>query len=438
LDLALGGGIAVIDRPGLANASGTIVVRGPPGSGKTILGSQLAVAIARSLSCEIAYACVEILPTEVEAQLRGFEFLAEDFGFQTPPFFRPADTSKPSRIYASILNIGDQGETLGDGLSSLLKEVREIGGRPRVVVIDSLSDGYGLGASVDRRTADGLCKFFIETGVVGILLEEATQEGPSPWNFACESVIELGHASSATTGGRTRQLVVSKHRFGPCDLGPHSYEIHPASGVEVFPRLQAYWTPWAKGSLLRGVMGAEKQRAWFGKNHPWLPSLGEAVVSLHGHHPSALIRLATALGTQDVDLGPVLGSDVFVEVGRVPSERPVPPTSPSTYVALIEEEHPDAAGFVGSFLGIVARSKSPVRRVVISDLRALTSFADAPGYLRAFGVLSAILKRRMIPTILVETADHSPSVHFADVDVSVSNETNYGIRNCFSGQSNNF
>src|SRR5690349_3860934 len=72
LDLLLGGGLRFIDRMEENQPSAVVLIRGAPGVGKTVLATQIAAHISQEAKTDIAYACVELLPTELRAQLEGF------------------------------------------------------------------------------------------------------------------------------------------------------------------------------------------------------------------------------------------------------------------------------------------------------------------------------------------------------------------------------
>ena len=57
LDLILGGGVRLLCRVPEAEASASLLVRGGPGTGKSVLGLQLALTLADSLGGDVACGC---------------------------------------------------------------------------------------------------------------------------------------------------------------------------------------------------------------------------------------------------------------------------------------------------------------------------------------------------------------------------------------------
>src|SRR5262249_14976872 len=169
------------------------------------------------------------------------------------PFTKHEPKGEPCRIFAGLLDIdpsAEEGPNIAHAVSDMLDAIKEAGGQPRIVVIDSLSEGYGLGASAPRRLADDLCKMAALRGLILILLEESIALAPSVWCFACDMVFELGaseddHAPSMPSLFLHR-IIVSKNRLGPSDPGPHRFNLLPGQGVRILPRPTSYLLPWAK------------------------------------------------------------------------------------------------------------------------------------------------------------------------------------------------
>lgn len=241
LDLVLGGGVRVLHRiAGMPAESATILVRGGPGAGKSVLAADTALRMARALGGDVLYVCVEILPSEVIAQRIGFD------GFDPTTVIDLANgeahkvnTTDPTFVVGmTAMEMGppdDKGPPdLGQMILDLLRISYERGCKPLVVVVDSLTDGYNLGASVPREVVDGVCKLAVEQGWVLVLVEETINDDASPWSFAVDTVISL----EVTREGR-REARVTKHRFGTCQPGPHRLLVK-REGVRVLPCFAAY------------------------------------------------------------------------------------------------------------------------------------------------------------------------------------------------------
>jgi len=241
LDLVLGGGVRLLHRiSGSSAESATLLVRGGPGTGKSVLAADIAMRMARAVGGDVLYVCIEVLPSEVIAQRMGFD----GFDPATAIDLAQADSRKTSGDSPTLvvgmteMEMGppEEGGTpdLGQMILDLLRLSDGRGCNPRVVVVDSLSDGYKLGASVPRETVDGVCKLAVEQGWVLVLVEEAVNDQASPWSFAVDTVLSL----EVTRQGR-REARVTKHRFGPCQPGPHRLLVE-REGVRVLPCFAAY------------------------------------------------------------------------------------------------------------------------------------------------------------------------------------------------------
>lgn len=238
-DLVLGGGPRLLRRIANVDAeSATLLLRGGPGAGKSVLATDIALRMGAAVHGDVLHVCIEILPREVIAQRAGFD------GFDPATVIDLADpTARKSVREGPTLVIGmgemtpaEGGDApdLGGMILDLARISRERGCNPRVVVVDSLSDGYGLGASVPRPTVDGVCKLAVEQGWVLVLVEESVDHRASPWSFAVDTVLSL----EVTPSGR-RETRVTKHRFASCQPGPHRLLIEQ-EGVRVLPCFAAY------------------------------------------------------------------------------------------------------------------------------------------------------------------------------------------------------
>lgn len=241
-DLVLGEkGLLEVDRAD-GRRSATILIRGAPGSGKSAMALHLALVAAAKRNVAVGYACVELLPSELQA-LTGSLWPQRGVKFVSSPTLTDGQ-----QVVAKLLVPDENGlPDLAEFLDALVARCAP-NGQP-VLVIDSLLRDSELGSAATRETVDAVCKYAAATGAILILVEESLG-GPSPWMWSVDTVLELAQPVGAATSDRT--LVVSKHRFGPCDPGPH-YWAFSANGLEVFPRCAAYLRPWAEQAPRREI-----------------------------------------------------------------------------------------------------------------------------------------------------------------------------------------
>lgn len=437
LDLVLGGGIRLISRPG-AGAATTIVLRGAPGSGKTVLGAQIGLSIAGALGGDLVYACVEILPPEVLAQIgdEGFRFFRVPVRVFTAPFENVTRASGEPRLFLSQLNVTDGAATrFPELVASLVEEVKGLGGNPKVIVVDSLSDGYGLGSRAPREVCDTLCKFATQTGVTAILQEEAIDETPTSWCFASDVVVDLGREAPSDMA-TMRRMIVSKNRFGPCDMGPHSYEIASHRGILVYPRVRAYRASWARDLILRGddwPSGPDpewRDPQWKRYDALPLPPFRHCVTAVYGSYATAVRYFARRLGIHDATNNKVRGWDVLVEIGRPHEEPPVEDVDGASVRRLVVDDPTISENeLMARLIELMEETRLesddgqrlPVRRVIVGDLVGLRSFVNPGALHRTIGAFAHLMRERRVPVILVDTQTESgpPAVDFADVAISV-------------------
>jgi len=243
LDLALGGGIRFVRRTHVADReSATLLIRGGPGTGKSVLAEDLALRLATELEGDVLYVCVEVLPSEVRAQRMGFEpfdpACVVDLSDDT---VRDPNAKKPCLVLGmrDVPLDEDSVPDLGSAMIDLARIAVQRGFNPKVVVVDSLSDGYELGSNVPRPIVDGVCKLAIEQGWALILIEEVADGSVSHWAFAVDTVLSLRIAPAVSPAQARRELLVTKHRFGSCEPGPHRLQIDP-NRVRVIPPFAAY------------------------------------------------------------------------------------------------------------------------------------------------------------------------------------------------------
>ncbi|MBI5491114.1 MAG: hypothetical protein HY905_27530 [Deltaproteobacteria bacterium] len=428
LDLVLGGGLPLLARQGEAEPSTSILLRGGPGAGKTILAMQLALAVARHMRSDVAYACVELLPRELQAQHEGLLGAQGKGIVQVPPWTRGAANSpSPSRVFAAVLDTGAaempvddsssledlrSPERLGAGLDDLLSKATEAAGRkPRVLVVDSLSDGYGLGSSAPRLLADQLVKFAADEGLVLVLLEEMAREVASPWSFATDLVLVLSYPE---VGAHERRIAVVKSRLGRAAEGIHRSAILQGVGMRVFPNLAAYdFGEPAVEDELPVVWGVRPPQPWnlpVAKQPDDLPDFRDCLTVVFGPDTGRVLSLARRLGTQGADGTDYPGSDIWVIPGggrlEAVTDRPIDEVIPVSPVLTPERL---AAAVTVEVLRAAKSSTERnlgLRRILAGDVSAFGTSNEAGDLARALVVAAGTVRRRALRTaiILYQTA----------------------------------
>lgn len=436
IDLPLGGGLWTLERIPGTPASTTVLIRGAPGSGKTVFGCQLAGAVARSLGADVAYGCVELLPVELQAQHAGLrrEGLQEEV--LVPPFKSSERSSQQSaRIFAGLLDLGASGEEqaqLGPALHALLTEVERVGGHPRVLVIDSLSDGYNLGSSAPRLLADSLCKMAVERGLVLILLEEVVEARPSAWSFAVDVVFELSwfekDRSNSMTPLSERRMDIVKNRFSPSHAGPHRFSLLPRQGLRILPHPAAYLEPWAVKQLWGDWCTRQPEaQDWppLSTNKPGLPlpPLRESVVIVHGIKLQAVHHAAKRFGRQHQSGASAVEIFLSLDFSR-PSESELRHHSLNVNTGNLYISAHWLVAAVREVLEQVRRLDRPVSVALIGDLQFLRNFQSPEELRGAIGVIVAMLRQTKTPVVLFETTEsleiQPQAIDLADMRVSAN------------------
>lgn len=418
LSLVLGGGLRLVSRVRDHGASGVVLIRGGPGTGKSVLAAHLAVAAAKALNTDALHACVELFPRELLAQLQQFTSLAPSKPDATTVDL--VDLSAVPKVVAiegrkalvaGLLELEIEEENkghhprLGDGIDKLINQAKSRGFKPGVIVIDSLIPGYGLGPETPRAFVDAVCKLFVERGLLGILIEESMDSAPGPWSFAVDTVLELGMSEGADIlTSPTRTLRVLKHRFGASHVGLHVLSIR-GEGIEVYPHIAAY-----EALRVTETISACEQSSvgW-----PWkideetadLPRFEDATVAVYGENSALVRRFASAFGHGDTN--PRLpGAECYVgfekSVGfnfNAPGQLSVlnvggPQLEPEEwlYRARIHLERASKQHQAG------------LSRVVIGDLQSLRSFEHPEALRRAVMTLARMLRSHGVPVVLFETS----------------------------------
>ncbi|MFO0603726.1 MAG: hypothetical protein U0324_11160 [Polyangiales bacterium] len=449
LAMVLGGGVSLLKRTPNAAPSGTLLIRGAPGAGKSLLGLHVAVGVADALGGDVCCACVEILPVELHAQAAPFGLSERFVEAPFPP--PPGEASGRARIFAGLLDLGarpQEQENLGAALSALIGAAGRGGAKPRVLVIDSLSDGYGLGGSAPRDLADAVCKLAGELGLYVILLEEAVAAKPTVWSFAVDAVFELAVLEDdARDPARTlvdRRLRVIKNRFGEADASVHRLAVSPGE-FRVLPwpssYLRADFLATGRPSALRKPFPVAQPWPFPEANGTW-PEFRQCVTAVFGPETHEVTALALRLGAKTREGRDAPGRDVRVDLGSaVPREVKGAPTE----VISVGRPHVNGHRWVASVWAALERvsrdDEVGVRRVILGDLRVLRTFQHphlmwsgvyaVAGLCRALGVplvAYATAEPRVTYQALgvagavfpSETmADHPPVVDIADVVIEV-------------------
>jgi KaiC/GvpD/RAD55 family RecA-like ATPase len=444
LNMILGGGVAVLKRHETFDESAMLLVRGPPGSGKTVFGTQLAGSLARVLGCDVAYGCVELLPSELAAQHAGVKRPEVKERVLVAPFNGHEPRGEECRIFAEVLDLGSSGEepaTLGEAIEHLFTVIADFGGKPRVLVIDSLSDGYNLGLQAPREVADSLCKLAARRGIILILLEETVDHRPSAWSFACDVVAELSMATPAAQRETIeRSVTITKNRLGPCEPGPHSMEVFAGWGIQIYPAHRTYLRPWVNSVLFPEwksyglswqwgqihLKGAENRPAMDG-SIPFYPFCA-CTTLVYGQAAGGVALIASIIGEfagtaekpRDVMLSfgiePAFPDNVSSSLGSRSGSPPV-----LDVILLGTLTAPDKlVTHALSCISNIWTSGTPIGRVFIGDLRWALAAWPLEKIREPLGVLLAVFRRAAIPTILMESNHgHMDSSLFQFSDVAV-------------------
>ncbi len=406
LDLILGGGLRRVRRSG--DKSGTVLlIRGPAGSGKTLVGFHAALALARGSRAPIAYACIELLPTELDAQIRSQR---PDLADRVVIHHREARAEGPTHagmviVEARILDLSEGPDALGEGVARIREALAKIGPAPGVFVIDSLIDGYGVGSSASREFADAVCKLAAHWGVALVLLEECAPGTTSPWVYAADTVLELGVTTDDVDASRPapfeRRMTVLKHRFGPSDAGPHRFLLDPGAPPQVLPRPSAWLESWT-AALAAGIpitLRRHEAGVMLSSGSKSIPAKfpGRPIVAVFGSIARRVFEVAR--GLEPISEG---GVDLNVSFTLPLGERSRARLPDGERLVGLAHPYLSPHRMLRALLEEVDSVGTP-RRVLIADLRAVRSFWNPDGLRRAIGVFCQLMRRLGVPVILVES-----------------------------------
>lgn len=433
LDVLLGGGWRLVKRLDDAE-SATVVVRGGPGAGKTILGIHVALELARALGGDVVVGCVEILPTEYIAQL---ESTRPTLASERVIMLSHESTSKPSdepRIYVGLmLDLDPDQPDLVASLEALQVATAAAGGRPVVFLVDSLIEGYGIGSSSERLHVDAAMKFAAKHGVGMVFCEESTSDAPSPWVFAADTVLQLGVESRE----RGRWIEVKKHRFGASMTGRHELDLVAIEAMSVFPSAAAWQAPTTIALLATRFFSSSRQA---------LPHLrwnttkrfGEAPIAAHfafisSNDPSLAERLAHDL----LPSGNERGSDLVIVLDPLATQRDLTTSTRFSYHYVPIADGPRRA--LRTLVETYLRSFDPrlpsFQRVILGDVGSCIYASNGDEWTEAFRALAIMSVQSGLgrPLILFDgqrptSVTHRPPLasladYFCDVESMPSDRT---------------
>ncbi len=374
LDAVLGGGFLVGDA---------YLVVGPPGSGKTTLGNQLAFAHARAGGT----ALVVTLLTETHDRMLGH--------LRTFGFFDPSIAGAGVR-YLSLLTDLEAGGV--DGLlEGLRRAVREAGATLLVIDGTSAAEAIAPSAIAYGRFAAGLQVRAGYAGCTTVLLSTGRSEGASAIAPQVDGVLELSLEAAHTR--EVRRVRVAKLRGSAHLNGWHRFAI-AEGGVEVSPRLEAALhgtAPQTLGVADRHPLGVAGLDAMLGGGLQdrsatlvlGTPGAGKTILGLHFladgarrgepglvacFHETADGLVATAEGA-GIDLAPHAASGLVRVLWRAPVEL-----SPDAWawelLATVEEHRPERL-VIDAFTDVAQYFDHPGRQVPF--LTALTTELQARG-----------------------------------------------------------
>ena len=403
LDILLGGGCRLITRLP-ERSSAAVLVRGGAGAGKTLVGLHVALGLAKALGGDVAVGCVEILPSEYVAQLRSAR---PDLG-ETSVVTLPGeleDEAGPHVFCGLLTDLDPAAPDLVASLEALGRDVVGAGGRPVVYVVDSLIEGYGIGASASRTSADAVMKFAAQGGCGLVLCEEIQGEGASPWLFAADTVLDLG----VDARERGRWIEVRKHRFGPSVSGRHELDLGGGTAPAVYPEPHAWVAP-----HVQDVLRAHGWERVDGQGTPPLAWRGAlkadaiegAFVLVSG--PDANLARAASAGLLPAGNGAGRAMIFELDALVLRAELSCNAALDVLYVPTLHGPARALRGLVERFAQDFARaggvSDPPASRVILGDLGLVLDGAEALAWVEAV---------RVFASLVIETGRGVPVIAYA-------------------------
>lgn len=421
LDLALGGGFRFVRRTHLADReSATVLIRGGPGTGKSVLAQDLALRLAAKLGGDVLYVCVEVLPSEVLAQRMGFEGFDSKYAVDlSHPVQRDPAATKPYLVLGMRdMKVDIDGvPDLGSMLLDLARIAAERGFLPKVVVVDSLSDGYVLGNSAPRQLVDGVCKLAVEQGWGLILIEEVADASVSNWAFSVDTVLSLGLAPATGGAQARREVLVTKHRFGSCEPGPHRLQIEPQR-VRVIPPFSGYRNAVRDLELPLPAKDRSLRIPVVGKPPDWeafrVPDDVGCCVLVEGDlEEKELAEIARLIGRTKADGATSSGQLITFELFER-SYSPLSPTKTGFAVGTLDQ-FVDGQDWLEDVLTHLSSCRDEVARVRIGPVNRLDIYENAADLKRGISLFIDILSQRELVAILFGRGKSASPVIRADI-----------------------
>jgi KaiC/GvpD/RAD55 family RecA-like ATPase len=413
LDVLLAGGFRLVRRF-QEKESATVLVRGGAGAGKTLLGLHAALELAKALGGDLAIGCVEILPSELVAQMRSARPDVDEGRIAVLP--APLASGPSPRIYCGLLTeLDPETPDLVASLEALGRDVTAAGGKAAVFMVDSLIEGYGLGASAPRAGADAVMKFAAQGGHGLVLCEETHGTGPSPWIFAVDTVFELG----VEPRERGRWIEVRKHRFGASVSGRHELDLGTGARPMVFPEPHAW--------VARDLRDVLQKHGWEQQARAGLPALVWESPLSSGHDlllDGAFVVIAGVAGVARSlayalrPAGPP-SVDLVIELDPliVREDSPVDGSSQNNArVCHLPTVHGPARALrmlVEQFARSFDQRRPGVRRVIVGDLQSVLAAPDALTWVEAVRVFASLVieSRWGIPVTAYTSGTAGSSAH---------------------------
>lgn len=207
LSNALGGPIPLLARGQGLRPTTSILVRGKPGNGKTLLACYLAIELAKQAKLDVTIATTITLPIELVAQQQRL------FGAYNMTHFI-TDWSKPLPDMTIDEFVNNAGRHQTSAWMGMIDEGPDMGGGFGTLVGRSIKESrLGIGAAVldmiggENSTKEVANDTVHAMGALGVSLVAVSEYPESPWETMVDIIIDLDRSKE--------EARVSKNRFGP-------------------------------------------------------------------------------------------------------------------------------------------------------------------------------------------------------------------------------